>query len=403
MTHSRPADFRVPETEDFDSPHALFAELRRRCPVAWSPDLGGFWAATRHADILRVLTDWQAFTTTVQNVVPPVATTQRRPPLHLDPPDNIPYRRAIQRFLTPARLADWRRRIEAMVAAELDPFLAAGGGDICAEFGFRLPISLLAEFFRLDPDEAARIRIVGAEFNMALQHQDLERLRERSDALYAIAARLIADRQAKPRDPDDDPVASLLATRVAGEPLPPPMILGALRQFLLVGIIAPTTFIGSLAVHLARHPEHHAQLSADPALVPAALEELLRLYTPYRGFARTARFDVTLGGRTIRAGEVVAAVFTSGNRDETVFPDPDSFRLDRPTEDLLTFGRGPHMCPGAPLARLLLAEVLRQLATKTRRLVLTGPVEMTRWPEYGPLRVPLRVHCGPRGEPDAVV
>lgn len=391
MTPVRPADFRVPETEDFDSPHALFAELRRRCPVAWSPDLGGFWAATRHADILRVLTDWQTFTTTVQNVVPAVATTQRRPPLHLDPPHNVPYRRAILPFLTPARLAEWRPRIEAMVAEHLAPFLAARGGDVCADFSFRLPIALLAEFFRLDPADAAEIRLVGAEFNMALQRQDVARLREKSDALYAIAARLIADRQAHPRDPEDDPVANLLATRVDGEPLPPPMVLGALRQFLLVGIIAPTTFIGSMAVHLARHPEHHAQLAADPALVPAALEELLRLYTPYRGFARTARQDVELGGRLIRAGEVVAAVFTSGNRDEEVFPDPDAYCPGRPVEALLTFGRGPHMCPGAPLARLLLADVLRQMTGRTRRLELTGPVEMTRWPEYGPLCVPLRV------------
>lgn len=391
MTQTRPADFRVPEAEDFDSPHALFGDLRGRCPVAWSPDLGGFWAVTRHADICRVLTDWQSFTTTVQNVVPPVATTQRRPPLHLDPPGNIPYRNAILRHLTPARLAAWAPEIARMVAEHLDPFVAAGGGDICGDFSFQLPIALLAAFFRLSPADALQIRVVGAEFNMALQRQDMERLRERSDALYAIAARLIAERQAEPQDPDVDPVSSLLAVRVEGAALPPDMILGALRQFLLVGIIAPTTFIGAMAVHLARHPEHHAELTADPSLVPVALEELLRLYTPYRGFARTARHDVELGGRTIRAGEALAVVFTSGNRDAAVFPDPDSYRLDRPAPDLLTFGRGPHMCPGAPLARMLLAEVLRQITAKTRRLTLTGPVEMTRWPEYGPLAVPLAV------------
>lgn len=388
---TRPADFRVPEAEDFDSPHALFAGLRGHCPVAWSPDLGGFWAVTRHADIARVLTDWRAFTTTVQNVVPRVATTQRRPPLHLDPPGNIPYRNAILRFLTPQRLAAWGPGIEGMVADHLDPLIAAGGGDICADFSFELPIALLAAFFRLAPADAAEIRVVGAEFNMALQRQDMETLRERSDALYAIAARLIADRQVNPQDPDQDPVASLLAVRVDGVALPPDMILGALRQFLLVGIIAPTTFIGSMAVHLARHPEHHAELSADPALVPVALEELLRLYTPYRGFARTARADIELGGRTIRAGEALAVVFTSGNRDAAVFPEPESYRLDRPAPDLLTFGRGPHMCPGAPLARMLLAEVLRQIVTKTRRLTLTGEVQMTRWPEYGPLAVPLKI------------
>ena len=388
MTH--PADFVVPEVEDFDSPHALFADLRGRCPVAWADEMGGFWAVTRHEDIARVLTDWQTFTTTVQNVVPPVATTQRRPPLHLDPPGNIPYRNAILRFLSPRRIEDWTPKVARMVAEHLDPYLHTGG-DICAGFSFTLPIALLAEFFRLSPKDAEEIRLVGAEFNMALQRQDFPTLRERSDALYAIAARLIEDRKQHPQDPDLDPVSNLLAVRVDGQALPDDKILGALRQFLLVGIIAPTTFIGSMAVHLARHPEHHAQLTANPDLVPVALEELLRLYTPYRGFARTARHDVDLGGKRIRAGDALAVVFTSGNRDGAVFPDPDTYRLDRGETDLLTFGRGPHMCPGAPLARVLLVEVLAQIAAKTRRLTLSGPIEMTRWPEYGPLSVPLTI------------
>ncbi|WP_127104124.1 cytochrome P450 [Pararhodobacter zhoushanensis] len=387
MTH--PADFTVPEVEDFDSPHALFAELRGHCPVAWADEMGGFWAVTKHADICRVLTEWQTFTTTVQNVVPRVATTQRRPPLHLDPPGNIPYRNAILRFLSPRRIEEWKPVIAAMVAEHFDPFVAAGGGDICADFSFTLPIALLAEFFRLAPDEAAEIRIVGAEFNMALQRQDFDLLRERSDALYNIAARLIEDRKANPQDPDLDPVSNLLAVRVDGAALPDDKILGALRQFLLVGIIAPTTFIGSMAVHLARHSEHHAELTANPDLVPVALEELLRLYTPYRGFARTATRDVELGGKLVKEGDPLAVVFTSGNRDEDVFPDPHSYRLDRVEPDLVTFGRGPHMCPGSPLARVLLAEVLLQIVQKTRDLRLTGTMEMTRWPEYGPLAVHL--------------
>ena len=385
------ADFTVPEDEDFDSPHALFKDLRGRCPVAWSDDLGGFWAVTRHEDACRVLTEWETFTTTVQNVVPPVATTQRRPPLHLDPPDNIPYRNAITRFLTPTRLAEWEPRVAEMVARFLDPWIAQGGGDICEGFSFLLPIALLAEFFNLPPDEAERIRIVGAEFNMALQRQDFDTLRDRSDALYDIARGLIEDRIAHPRDPDNDPTASLLAVRVDGEPLPFDMVLGALRQFLLVGIIAPTTFIASMAVHLARHPEHHAMLRSDPALVPEASEELLRLYTPYRGFARTARCDTLLAGRQIRAGDPLAVVFTSANRDGDVFEDPDRFRLDRGPRDLLTFGRGPHMCPGAPLARLLLQEVLRQLTGKIGRFEQVNDIEMTRWPEYGPLKAVFRI------------
>jgi cytochrome P450 len=388
----RPADFVVPETEDFDTPHALFRELRGRCPVAYANELGGFWAVTKHEDCVRVLTEWETFTTTIQNVVPPVATTNRRPPLHLDPPANIPYRNAILRHLKPEKIKAWEPRIREMTVRHLQPLVEAGRGDICADFSFILPIAILGEFFRIPPADAELIRVVGAEFNMALQVQDLDLLREKSDELYRIARDLIADRQANPQDPDEDPTSSLLAVRVDGEPLPPDLILGALRQFLLVGIIAPTTFIASMCVHLARHPEHHAELRTRPELIPAAMEEMLRLYTPYRGFARTARRDVELGGRHIKAGDALAVVFTSGNRDEAVFEAPDEYRLDREWSDLLTFGRGPHMCPGAPLAKLQLRIVLEEIVARISRIELDGAIEMTRWPEYGPLRVPVLLH-----------
>ena len=384
-------DFDANVAEDFDSPHAVFKDLRARCPVAYSDAMGGFYAATKYDDIVRVLTDWETFTTRIQNVVPRVATTQRRPPLHLDPPGNKPYRNAITRLLTPAKLAVWRDKIEAMTAELLEPLVARGEGDICRDFSFILPIAILAEFFRLPPHNAKRIRVVGSEFNMALQRRDDAQVRLYSDELYGIARDLIEDRKAHPQDPEVDPISSLLDVRVDGAPLPDAMILGALRQFLMVGIVAPTTFIGSMVVHLARHPEHHTLVRNDNSLVPAAVEEMLRLYTPYRGFARTATHDVCLGERMIRKGDVVAAVFTSGNRDEGVFPDADTFDLNRPRSDLLTFGRGPHACPGAPLARLQLEVALEHIVNRTRRITITGPMEMTTWPEYGPLVVPISI------------
>lgn len=389
----RIADFDADVPETFDSPHEMFRELRQRCPVAYSNAMGGFWAVTKYDDIVRVLTDWRTFTTTIQNVVPKVATTQRRPPLHLDPPDNAPYRNAITRLLTPKKLAAWDEKIRNMAVELLEPFIAKGGGDVCRDFSFRLPIAILGEFFRVPEKNAERIRIVGAAFNMALQERDDEKVRQYSDELYDIARDLIEDRKSRLQDPDNDPTSSLLAVRIKGEPLPDDMILGALRQFLMVGIVAPTTFIGSAVVHLARHPEHHRLIRDDNSLVPAATEELLRLYTPYRGFARTARSHVRFGDKLVRQGDVLAAVFTSGNRDESVFAHADEFDLNRPRKDLLTFGRGPHRCPGAPLARLQLEIAIRELVNRTRRIRVAGPIQMTAWPEYGPLALPVAVEA----------
>jgi cytochrome P450 len=159
---------------------------------------------------------------------------------------------------------------------------------------------------------------------------------------------------------------------------------------LVVGIIAPTVVIGSIGVHLSRDPELQQRLRSEPALVPAAIDEFLRLYTPYRGFARTATRDVTLHGRTIPLGEPIALVYASANRDADVFPDPESFRLDRPNmKDSLAFGRGPHMCMGATLARIELIVALEELLAHTKQFRLAGEIVPTRFPEIGAISVPL--------------
>jgi cytochrome P450 len=127
-------------------------------------------------------------------------------------------------------------------------------------------------------------------------------------------------------------------------------------------------------------------------MIPAAVDEYLRLLTPYRGFARTATRDVEIGGRLIRKDEAVAVVYASANRDESVFPDPDRFILHRPNIGRhVAFGVGPHRCAGAPLATLMLQITLRELLARTSAIDLAGDVTMTGWPEWGTLSVPVRL------------
>jgi cytochrome P450 len=233
---------------------------------------------------------------------------------------------------------------------------------------------------------------VGRRYNVAVQSNDEAATKETSLKLYEMARAVVADRKANPRDPTEDATSALLAARANGEPLPEDMIVGTIRQVLVVGIIAPTVMIGSIAVHLSRHPALQSQLRNNPALSEAATEEFLRLYTPYRGFARTARTDVTVRGRTIPAGEPIALVYASANRDDDVFEAASSFRLDRPNmKDSVAFGRGPHMCVGAALARLEMRVALEELLAHTPGgFSLSGPIVPTRFPEIGALRVPLR-------------
>jgi cytochrome P450 len=383
-------DFDPLAPETLTSPHDLYKDMRQRCPVAHSDRWNGFWTLTKYEDVASVLADSKTFITSVQNVVPKVAYTGRRPPLHLDPPDHTPYRNALNPLFRPALMTEWEPRVRKYARELLAPLIARGHGDICEEFSYRLPIFVLAEFFNVPVNEANQIREVGAKFNRALQNADDETVKQQSLMLYDFARSIVARRKAEPMDPMRDPTSALLATRVNGEPLPDEMIVGTIRQLLVVGIIAPTVVIGSIVVHLAEHIDLQNQLRANPKLIPAALEELLRLYSPYRGFARTATRDVEIRGRKINKGEPIALLFTSANRDEEVFPNADQFDIDRPNKHM-AFGRGPHQCAGAPLARVELRIALEEILAQTKGFTVAGPIQMTRWPEFGPISVPIKI------------
>jgi len=384
------ADFDALAPETFDSTYELYTELRGRCPVAYSAAWGGFWALLRYDDVCAAAADFRTFTTTVQNVVPKVAFTGRRPPLHFDPPEHTPFRRALNPLFSAERLAALEGSIRHCVIELLTPLIAQGHGDICADFGTHLPIRVFADWMNLRDGDAAKLARVGRAFNIAVQSNLDDVVKSTSLELYEVARELIARRRAEPLDPAVDPTSALLAARSNGEPLPEELLIGCIRQVLVVGIIAPTVLMGSICVHLARDPALQARLRAEPEILPRALEEFLRLYTPYRGFARTATREIELGGRTIKPNEPIAIVYASANRDEAKFPNADQFELDRPNlSDHIAFGRGPHACPGAPLGRLQLRIALEELLARTRSITLAGPIVPTRCPEIGALRVPL--------------
>ena len=388
----RPADFDALAPETFDSSHALYFELRQRCPVAWTGAWNGFWALLRYDDVRRAAADYRTYITSVQNVIPKVAFTDRRPPLHLDPPEHTTYRRVLNPLLSEEAVARLEAPIRRIVADLLEPLLARGHGDICADFSSHLTIRVFAEWMNLSTQDARELSAIGRNYNLAVQSADDALVRESSLQLYQIAKRLIAEGRAQLRDPAVDPVAALLAARDEGEPLPEEMLIGTVRQVLVVGIIAPTILVGSIVTHLCRDQALQSRLRAEPQHWPAALEEFLRLYTPYRGFARTCTHEVSLHGRSMHPGEPIALVYASANRDETVFPEPNEFRLNRANiGEHLAFGRGPHHCVGAALGRLELRVALEELLARTAHIELAGTVVPTRMPEIGALSVPVRL------------
>jgi cytochrome P450 len=384
-------DFDPLAAEDLESAHALYRQMRGRCPVAHSNTWNGFWALLRYEDVVSALRHPDTFITSLQNVVPKVAFTGRRPPLHFDPPEHTPYRRALNPFFSEKKMQKLEPAVRAIIVRLLRPLIQAGGGEVCSEFTRKLPGHVFAEFFHLSPELAMSIKETSAIYNRALQEANDELVKETSLRLYDIARAIIEIRKADPWDPAEDPTSALLQARGnEGELLPENLVLGTIRQMIVVGMIAPSVIIGCILVHLAQHPEVGRQLREDPNRIGAAVEEYLRLFTPYRGFARTAKHDVEFGGRTIRKDEPIALVYSSANRDESVFADPDQFILNRPNLDKhIAFGLGPHRCAGAPLARLMLRVTLEELLGRARITGLMGEVVMTRWPEWGVLSAPV--------------
>ncbi len=386
-------DFDPTAPETFTSAHEHFVGMRSGCPVAHSTKWGGFWALFRYEDVLGVLTS-DNFTTSVQNTAPKFAFTGRRPPLHFDPPEHTAYRRVINRFFSTEKMAKMEPVVRRHAIGVMAPLIAKGDCDIAVDYAQKFPAFVFADFFNLPHELSILIKQVSAEYVAAIQIVDDENVKRLSRKLYEIAQAVIEERKRQPMPASEDLTTALMQAEYDGEGLPEEMVLGCVRQLLVTGMVAPSVFIGNMFVHLSQNPALQQRLRSEPALIPAAIEEYLRLYTPYRGMARTPKTDVTMHGREILEREPIALVYASANRDESVFERGDEFILDRPNiKQHIAFGGGPHSCPGAPLARMMFRLTLEEALARTRGFEVTGDIKMAYWAEWGTNSVPLRFHA----------
>lgn len=394
-TEATESDFDPTAPECVLDPHAMYRRLRNECPVAHSHAYGGFWTVSRWADIERVVTTPEDFSSEHGIIVPRNPASGRRPPMHYDPPEHTEFRKAINPAFRKDRLARLEPTIRA-AAVELVR-AAAEQGDIDGFLDLASPLCARSVMALLNVPEhlAEPIATHGAAFEHAQFAFDAERVEKENLILYDLARELVAYRHAHPLDPNEDLLSGLLAGAVNGEPIDDETAAGSFRQIVIAGHGAPALVMASAFTHLATHPDLQDQLRRDPSLIPDAVEELLRLYTPNQGFARTVMRDVTFDGgpkgeRTIPKGDVVTIPYTSANRDEAVFDRPDEVVLGRP-ERHVAFGYGVHVCPGSHIGRLQTRMVLEELLAASTGLELTGEPTFAPFPVYGPMHLPLRI------------
>lgn len=373
------------EPETFGSAQLTYAELRRDNPFPWSEAFGGFWAATTYDDVLAVARDTDTFSTATQNVVPHVPRTARRPPLHYDPPEHTAFRKAIDPSFRRAEVTTLEPRFAAAAETLLARALDRGGCDYAQDVAMPYVAQCFAEYLRVPTEVALRVREIGVRYASAIQDMDRPTIMAASEELYGIARDLYDA---------DEPGPLVRALRAATADAENTVVseesaVATVRQLIVAGMGAPQAVLGSAVAHLAQDRDLQDRLRRDRELLPTAVEELLRMYAPYRVFARTASRDVEVRGRLVRAGEPVALIYPSANRDERRFDDVDTFRLDRRPNKHLAFGRGPHRCPAALMGRSELTIALDVLLSRTSSFGLDGEIEMMNWLEFGPRAVPV--------------
>jgi cytochrome P450 len=389
-------------------PHAAWTRLRGESPVAWCEPAGykGFWAITKHADVIEVSTQPERFKSAGRFILLPEHPAggaddfAENPPLrmlvNMDPPEHRDYRRLVSNWFTPRAIARLRARLEEITREIFDDLAARGTyeGDFVTDIAARQPLRMITELLGIPrTHEDFVLRITNENFGIEdPEYQRPGESREERLAFLTDAFLFLQDlTEQRRREPGDDLTTVLATARFGAEPVPQFELFSLYFLIMVAGHDTTRNAISNGLLALLEHPDEWAALRADPGLVGTGADEIVRWTTPVNHFARTATADYTLRGKTIRAGDSVALFYASANRDEDVFPDPFTFRLDRDPNPHLGFGVGEHYCLGAHRARLDLQVFFRQFAERCESLELAGPVERLRASFVGgPKHVPVR-------------
>lgn len=362
---------------------AAYDEMRERCPVAYSEFMQ--WSLFRHEDVSRVLHDHKTFS----NVV----SRHLSVPNGMDPPEHTKYRRIVESSFTVQRMDAFEPVCRQMVAELVRNVLASGEVELMADFALPFAVRVQCAFLDWPPTLRERlVRWTRKNYEATLA-QDLQAMSEIAREFEGFIDGMLETRMQAGIKPEDDVVGALTHEKVWGRPLSNEEIASILRNWTVGEIGTISASIGILVHYLSQHVELQQRLRAQPLLLPAAIDEILRIHGPLVANRRVTTRKVEIGGRKIDAGERISLNWVSANRDGRVFEDPQAFRLDRDPAANLLYGAGIHVCPGAPLARMEMRVCLEQLLERTTRIqdVPGNAPSLAVYPASGFATLPLQV------------
>jgi erythromycin 12 hydroxylase len=369
-----------PTAEDEPALLAWLAAMRDEHPV-WR-DRYGMWHVFRHSDVEAILRDPATFSSDTARLVPAAAPVRRGMLTQIDPPEHRALRRLVSATFTPRMVAGLEPRIRSLTGQLLDD--AGERFDQVDALAFPLPVIVIAELLGLPADDRPLFRTwADGLFNMQVgDPNDPELGPQVAAAMSEIIDYLLRACRARRAEPRDDLISALVTTEVEGRVLDDEEAANFSMLLLLAGHITTTVLLGNAVRTFDENPGVWDELRADPALIPAAIEEVLRLRSPFVQVGRATVRAVEVGGVEIPADALVLPWLLSANRDPAAHREPDRFDLRRGLGGgaQLAFGHGVHFCLGAPLARLEGRVALEELTGRFRGLAVDRSVAVRHFP-----------------------
>ena len=374
-------------------PYAIQDELRRSCPIARTERFGGGWLPTRYEDVAAIAYDTERFSSRsiiVSNFRPPreLAPVGTVPPISSDPPFHQGARKLLLPAFTRSAVSRYEPSTRAFCHSLIDALEGRDVVDAARDYAQHIPVRVIADMLGFPPEDGPRFR----EFvESALEGANLppDERGARMGKLFDYLREQIHDHVARPRD---DLTSYLIDAELDGRKLDPSHVVGTMGLLLIAGIDTTWSAIGASLWHLAQAPADRERLVAEPALLPTALEELLRAYAPVT-MARLVKEDMHWNRVDMRADDWVLLSFPAANRDPEQFDRAGEVVIDREPNRHAAFGLGIHRCAGSHLARMELRVALEVWLERLPAVSLADPsaVAWSVGQVRGPRALPLRI------------
>lgn len=395
-------DYDIFAPEYIKNPFPIWEKLRKECPVAHTERWGGSWMPTRYEDLFKIAQDVEHFSSRDVLVAPqgsgpdideedlPESLRDYNagaPPITSDPPVHTWARRLLLPQFSVNAISKYEPETRELCRSLVSSFVDKGRADGAADYAQQIPPRVIAGMLGIPKEEAGTFTEWVRNFlELGLTNTDLQG--EAAHNIFRYLWERIEEHRA--RKQNNDLIDYLLSAEVDGQPVPDQHILGTCFLLLVAGIDTTWSSIGSALWHLAQHPEDRKRLIAEPELMPTAVEELLRAYSPVT-MARYVTQDYEYNGCKMKEGDRVLMNFPAANRDPEKFENPDQVIIDRAVNPHIAFGVGIHRCAGSNLARMEMRVALEEWLRQIPDFRLEDPEAVT-WAGgqvRGPRKMPL--------------